>query len=180
MYQKQTNPAALRSQHLISAALLQLMQTESFSGISITHICHQAGIGRKTFYRNFETKEDVIDFQLDQLIDRYRGQMLQIPEPERLRHFYAFFQQQMRYINLLYENQLIDRMIQRLSDCMHAILPRFSADEVEQAYRCAQIIGSLEAIFSLWAARGFQENLTQVMQFTEQALACLDTTTVRE
>ena len=70
MYHKQVNPAAIRSQILISDALICLMRQKHFSRITVTEICREADIGRKTFYRHFELKEDVIDFQLDVLLFR--------------------------------------------------------------------------------------------------------------
>ena len=44
----------------ITDALLKLMQTNRLSDISISQICDEAGVGRASFYRNFQSKEDVI------------------------------------------------------------------------------------------------------------------------
>ena len=44
----------------ITQALLQLMQAESFESISITDITKRAGVSRVSFYRNFDSKEDVL------------------------------------------------------------------------------------------------------------------------
>ena len=65
MYKKQTNTVAFRSQNMISDALLALMKQYPYHQISITQLCEKAGVGRKTFYRNFEDKHDIIHFQLD-------------------------------------------------------------------------------------------------------------------
>ena len=71
MYRKQTNKTALQSQRMMADALLELMKEHSFPRITITQICDRAGVGRKTFYRNFELKEDVIAFRLDELCAVY-------------------------------------------------------------------------------------------------------------
>lgn len=45
----------------LQSALFALMKTEEFSAISITGICKKAGISRTAFYRNFVSKEDLLE-----------------------------------------------------------------------------------------------------------------------
>ncbi len=44
----------------ITQAFVQLLETKEFSKISITEITEKAGVARVSFYRNFESKEDVL------------------------------------------------------------------------------------------------------------------------
>ena len=44
----------------ITDALLLLMQNKEYKDISITEICEKAGVTRMSFYRNFESKEDIL------------------------------------------------------------------------------------------------------------------------
>ena len=44
----------------INEALLGLLKEKSLNEISISEICETAGVGRMSFYRNYESKEDVI------------------------------------------------------------------------------------------------------------------------
>lgn len=46
-------------QHILSA-LLKLMRTQDFTSISIQALVDAAGVGRASFYRNFASKEDVL------------------------------------------------------------------------------------------------------------------------
>lgn len=75
MYFKQKNKTAIQSQHMIADALFRLLKRKPFQQISVTELCQEAAIGRKTFYRNFEKREDVIDFQLDRMCEEYRQGM---------------------------------------------------------------------------------------------------------
>lgn len=79
MYFKQKNKTAIRSQHMIADALFSLMKRKPFQQISVTEICEEAAIGRKTFYRNFELREDVIDFQLDLMCEDYKKELIPLP-----------------------------------------------------------------------------------------------------
>ena len=44
----------------ITDALFSLMKKKDYNNISITEICEKAGTGRMSFYRNFDSKEDII------------------------------------------------------------------------------------------------------------------------
>ena len=41
-------------------SLFALMKKKKYEDISITDITNKAGVGRVSFYRNFNTKEDII------------------------------------------------------------------------------------------------------------------------
>ena len=45
----------------IRTALLQLLKDESFENITITSIIKRAGVSRAGFYRNYSSKEDIIE-----------------------------------------------------------------------------------------------------------------------
>lgn len=87
MYFRNKNKTAIRSQHMISDALFSLMKRKSFQQITVTEICEEAAIGRKTFYRNFELREDVIDFQLDLMFDEYKSELIPLPSEQNLYYF---------------------------------------------------------------------------------------------
>ena len=52
-------------------ALLSLMEERRFQEISVKDIADKAGVARLTFYRNFETKENVLLRYFDGLFDEY-------------------------------------------------------------------------------------------------------------
>ncbi len=55
----------------ITKALLKLMRRQNFSEISISRICGEAGVGRASFYRIFESKETVISRHLKTRLDNW-------------------------------------------------------------------------------------------------------------
>lgn len=66
-----TNPSALRSKNEITNSLLHLMEQYPYSEISIKQIILEAQVARKTFYRNFSDKDDVLDAYLTNLMTEY-------------------------------------------------------------------------------------------------------------
>lgn len=71
MNSEKENPIAAQSKQWILSALLDLMKEKDFSMISITELAKRADLDRKTFYRNFHSKEDVISLKLYELCRQY-------------------------------------------------------------------------------------------------------------
>jgi len=58
-------------QHILSA-LLELMETQEFASISIQALVDAAGVGRASFYRNFASKEDVLQQESVRLTNEWK------------------------------------------------------------------------------------------------------------
>ena len=54
------NPSAIRSKAEITQALLALMRKYPYSEITVKQIILEARLARKTFYRNYDSKDDVL------------------------------------------------------------------------------------------------------------------------
>ena len=61
------NPVAVQSKQMLLNALLELMEKKAYSSISIKELAECAGLDRKTFYRNFDSKEEVLYLRLQEM-----------------------------------------------------------------------------------------------------------------
>lgn len=52
-------------------ALFILLQTKSIEEVTISEVTALANVSRITYYRNFTSKESMIEFKLDKLIDEW-------------------------------------------------------------------------------------------------------------
>ena len=84
--QKQVSRESLRT------ALFILMQQESFDAISISAICKRAGISRTGFYRNYNTKEEVLIDYFDHYISPFYDRLNQLPDKEPQGVSQAYFE----------------------------------------------------------------------------------------
>ena len=64
-------------QHILSA-LLELMETQEFASISIQALVDAAGVGRASFYRNFASKEEVLQQESVRLTNEWKTKFDQI------------------------------------------------------------------------------------------------------
>ena len=55
----------------ITEALLILMKRKPYDKISITEICDKAGATRMSFYRNFDSKEDIVKKHVQAITDEF-------------------------------------------------------------------------------------------------------------
>ena len=98
----------------ITTALLQLMQEKHIDQISVIEIVKRAGVARVSFYRNFESKENVIEEHLVILIREWGEEFMSLGDLSKfsdslIRHFYKhkefylmLYKQNLS--NMIYEN----------------------------------------------------------------------------
>lgn len=65
------NSQSERSKQWLEEALLLLMKQQHFNDITVTDITKKAGVSRLTFYRNFESKQEVLLRYFDTIFQDY-------------------------------------------------------------------------------------------------------------
>ena len=72
MPQFQSNdPRAIRTREAMQLAFRELLREKSFQKISVTEISERAGFARHTFYNHYETKEDILNYLVDSMLDKF-------------------------------------------------------------------------------------------------------------
>ena len=150
MYFKQKNKTAMQSQHMIADALFCLLKRKPFAQITVTEICDEAAIGRKTFYRNFELREDVIEFQLDNMCVEYKIELEKLSIEEYLHHHFEYGRKNKDCFIVLYQNGFNGMVHEKFAVLLPDTMPVWTEDSVEQEYRSAYIIAGIEAIQRVW------------------------------
>ena len=56
----------------ILRALLELLDEKDLGSVSVSELTERAGVGRASFYRNFESKEDVLRRESRRLTQEWR------------------------------------------------------------------------------------------------------------
>jgi AcrR family transcriptional regulator len=96
MKQNKIDRRSQRTQHLVSAALMELLAEKSYDAITIQELLDKAGIGRTTFYTHYFDKEDVLASIAEQQLETLSRQLAQpnggqrvIPSLELFQHIQA-------------------------------------------------------------------------------------------
>lgn len=110
------NPSALRSKNEITTSLLRLMHQYPYAEISVKQIVMDAQVVRKTFYRNFNDKDDVLDSYIDSIMSEYVA-VLQHLEDCRLPHvldtIFHFCTLHKDFLLLLRQNHLLHLLLEK-------------------------------------------------------------------
>lgn len=110
------NPTARQSQQWIVQALLELMETTDYAGISVSEICRKSGLDRRTFYRNFDSKHDVLEQYIIHLGEEYINQYSKLDSPSGYlasKFFFDFWNGHLHFIKNIKKCGLSDFIFQR-------------------------------------------------------------------
>ena len=140
----------------ITEALILLMKQQNFSKITITDITNKAGVGRASFYRNFESKEDILHRHLEQITDDFIARM-NFDFRRDAHKFYIMglflhLESHKEFIQVMHNAGLIF-MIKEQFD--RAFLKR--VDEQTPKYVCYMAAGAYYNLFYYWVLDGFKE-----------------------
>lgn len=144
----------------ITDALLKLLRDKPIGDISIRELCDLAGIGRASFYRNFESKEDILRGYINKIFlewsDRDGGQNKLLNE--FLYAMFAHFEKHRDFYELLNKRNLI----YLLKDVIMGICgPKPEHSKVE-AYARAYVAYTLYGWIEVWFQRGMQETAEEI------------------
>lgn len=174
MRKQQLNKTAVQSQHMLADALVALLKRKPYPLITVSELCREAAIGRKTFYRNFDTKEDVIDLILDELLEIYRNKLREIPSGDRLAFHFSFIKEHVGFFNALYNNGLIELANRKFSVLLPETMPIWSEDPIEQEYRSRFVCAGIEAMESVWMEHHCRESIAKLVEIAQKAIRTND------
>lgn len=150
----------------MAQSLLLLLEKSAFDEISIGEITRRAGVNRSTYYRNFTSKEDVVRFYLNQIMEEYIAayallgkRSLEDYLETLFQHFYA----RKNELLLLYQNNLSHLLLDTLNEWLHQS-KKAERIEAQEQYRIAYHVGGVYNHLMLWFSRGMEEKPLEMVQ----------------
>lgn len=144
----------------ITEALLDMMKKKPFDSITITDLTKRAGVGRVSFYRNFASKEEVLQRHIKKLMDEWFAGEDENWNKKVLEYFY---QHKELYI-LLYRQGLAHISLQSIKDACGPKPEQPNALAYVTAFIAYGIYGWLEE----WFKRGLVETPEEMLALYEQ------------
>lgn len=147
----------------LGIAPLQLMETKSFSAITISEIAAVAGVSRNSFYRNFTDKEHLLN---DYITTLYRTFFQTAPIPRylnrsaQMRDFlvprFRFIRQHSSMYKILHQQNLLFSFFQQTEKDL--ILLICGQEEGLPPYYRAMLSGACAGIVRAWIESDFRES----------------------
>ena len=117
-----TNHSKQFSRDCMVQALIQLLQTKSLSNITISELTERAGVSRMTYYRNYNSMDEIFISYLKDLVDAYRQDVAGWPDKgnyndyRNMLHCYEYFDHYREFIACLVKTGLGHLLLQALDN----------------------------------------------------------------
>lgn len=153
-----------RRQRELEAGLLEAMQTQSYARITLSALCQQGKIPRKSFYRYFPTKEDCLLALIDHtLSDCNEIAMLgwdgstALDEQVQLR-FFRYWREQERFLDAVRDNGLRYLLLERTTVIVDGMKKNGASDSFARDQVEYFIAHGLMTTVLRWHHYGFPES----------------------
>ena len=111
--------AALKRREQLQEALVALMRTKGYAQTTVTDICREAGIPRRTFYHYFDSKETVLHSVIENMLSECSLQVMlefdqgfEVMKDSLIRNFRYWQGPARKKLELLLDNGLSGEMMQ--------------------------------------------------------------------
>lgn len=160
MRKGQIHPSTYLYKDLISKALITLLYEKKMHIITITELCGQAQVSRRTFYRHFKDKKDVVDYYITKLMENLALELKKCPQQDKralVVTFFSFLQPYTKLLVVLNNNGLSDIVFTCYIKCVTALT--FSeASSQNFKYNMAFILGGLWSLLTFWIMNGCKKS----------------------
>ena len=153
----------------ITNALLYLMKKKDYKDVSITEICEKAGVTRMSFYRNFESKEDILKKRVSDITDSflavsgisYKNESTKVYFTKLFTHL----KQQQPICLALYKADLIYIVKEQFD----RVFLQIYKDEYDE-YKSCFLAGGIYNVFLFWLINGCRESPSEIAGWMETML----------
>lgn len=173
MYRNSIDKRVKQSGDALFDAICRLMTQKNFDDIGIKEVCEEAGIGRATFYRNFDYVEDVLKLRIDEtfieLMRRHAPE--EFDKPAKILPFFEFWVEHSYLLKVLTQANrwaIFDTRFRAGSEIHLAdMAQKMGFNESQLQYLQNSVIGLITSILHTWIERGQQEDADGLMKMFE-------------
>ncbi len=140
----------------ITEALIKLMSKKRINDISISEICEKAQVGRASFYRNYDSKEEVIQHHTDALINGWAEDIDKDPSANIYNFFqslFQHFQMNQSFYKILYKQNMSSMILAAIRDRLNMDKDISLNVLYSRAFTAYGIFGWID----VWFSKGMKE-----------------------
>ncbi|WP_267202411.1 TetR/AcrR family transcriptional regulator [Limosilactobacillus kribbianus] len=158
---------SLKASALITDALFELLKKNFFEKISITAITQKAGVARLSYYRNFTSKEDIVEKFFDHEFKNFMEELAKQDQSQvSLRSImilsFSYWQKKHQQIRMLVRDGQIDLIYLSFQKNMQLILQRYQ-EQFSLTQRQAEFVeGGIMIVLLEWIQDGCQETPEEI------------------
>ena len=156
---------AEQSRQKLMQGLLKLMKVYKYAEITVTQISQEAELSRKTFYRLYKSKEEILSGYIDTLTAEFMKQ-IGINQPhhywDTILMYFDFWKQHRDFLLILRQNQLLHLLMQKSYENTFQVLSLtkpYRTDSQEDSglpYGMAFSVGGVSFMLIKWIEDGME------------------------
>ena len=162
---KSKNESNKLAKECIVTALIELMKVRDFHSITITDLTKKAGVSRMAYYRNYTSKEDILNKFIDDVGADVHERLADIyTDSDVYNYYYALLEQLGSYNDLAittYKAGLGELILSQINKQMALTFPS-TGDAPVDHYRHLYLAGAFYNIFIEWLKNGQRESCAEI------------------
>lgn len=162
-----------QSKQWIMESLIDLMRTKKYEAITISEIAEHADLARRTFYRNFATKDEVLKACVQKLIQKFLDKMAEYEHftlKDSMYQVLVLCEEEKELFTLLIDNNLISMALHQWRATAleqhlflrHKIIGLPDVDDEQLLYMVIFISGGVFSVIEKWAKDGMQKSPDEI------------------
>jgi AcrR family transcriptional regulator len=176
------NPIAERSKKWLTESLLVLLRKKTYEELTIGEIAEKAGLSRRTFYRQYPSKEALLYDALREVFDEYAdslGTEKDLSLASIARVFFDFWRQRLALLRSLDRSGLLPFLLEAMNKGLPGIYERVNKNPNEygsaedRRYVLAFGCGGFWNLLILWMHEGAGKDPEELAAICKRALAAL-------
>lgn len=167
-----------QSRQMIEEALFTLMKEKDYVQITVLEIVDRADVARRTFYRLYAHKEDVINYYLDRLCQEYQVKytaMKSYDIRQIAAEYFSFWNQYREFLLLLHAHRLEYLLFDRVSHVAidvvkNRIYGRELKEDRDVDYFVDYSSGGFLSLLYRWIRNGMKESPERYAETVSRAI----------
>lgn len=155
-------------QEFIIGGLLSALREKAYNDVTVSEIVKKAGVNRSTYYRHFNSKEDIIRCFFDRIMSDYREEFEHSRDKSDFNYYttlFAHFYKYKQQLLLCFKNNLTIYML----DVLHVWFCKKADNECTQnknQFHIAYHIGGIYGCFRLWFLHDMKEQPKELAELS--------------
>ncbi len=174
-----------QTQKWITDALLEIMKNKNYQLITIREIVEEAHIGRRTFYRYYKTKDDILQLYCDYIMQDFANRINSKKEMTLYSvalSYFEFWEDNINFLHLLQQNNMLHIIGNQLPHHLKNIAlltGHVEESEIEKTYMSYLYIhhfnlGGFWSVTTCWASQEQRESPENMAEMLSQILSGLN------
>lgn len=152
----------------ICAALLELMGESPYMEITVTDVVKKAGVARASFYRNYNSTNDVLDEIIQKVVNELSIEIIPALTSEDERQIRDFLFQTIYRLSTnsnrqLFKNPINGTLVASKLNSQILLLEKNLSPLVKRKYTLAAKAGAISSVIKVWMDSGMEESPEEIV-----------------